>query len=407
MTPSEEDTPMKPTMIVLAALLLVSLACNIGVSPPTEGDQVPEDTPIVEQPPEDTPTVEQSPEDTPTVEQPPESSPTEEVISPLTEPAASFKDISHWLYLIDVNLGSRTVEQITQSRYDMVVIDFITSESNNTDYPLQEVIEEWHQADHPKLVLAYIDIGQAEDFRTYWESGWGIGDPEWIAGGDPDGWEGNYPVAYWWDEWREIWLGDSGYIQDILDAGFDGVYLDWVEAYSDENVIDLAEQDGVDPTEEMIWWVTDIADFGREQNPDFLVIGQNAAELVAYDDYASVIDAVAQEQVWFDGGADNEPPGDCPLPRTEEDVETQAYQDSLSPECLDTYFAYPDSTLHVSSEEYLEQLALAQDKGLVIFTVDYALEQENIDWVYRTSRELGFIPFVSNRMLDRFLEPVP
>jgi cysteinyl-tRNA synthetase len=289
----------------------------------------------------------------------------------------------------------------------MVVIDFITSESNNTDYPLQEVIEEWHQADHPKLVLAYIDIGQAEDFRTYWESGWGIGDPEWIAGGDPDGWEGNYPVAYWWDEWREIWLGDSGYIQDILDAGFDGVYLDWVEAYSDENVIDLAEQDGVDPTEEMIWWVTDIADFGREQNPDFLVIGQNAAELVAYDDYASVIDAVAQEQVWFDGGADNEPPGDCPLPRTEQDVETQAYQDSLSPECLDTYFAYPDSTLHVSSEEYLEQLALAQDKGLVIFTVDYALEQENIDWVYRTSRESGFIPFVSNRMLDRFLEPVP
>ncbi len=319
----------------------------------------------------------------------------------------ALEDVTHWLYLIDVNLEQETIAQIVASSYDMVVIDFIASETNNTDYPLAEVIAQFHNAEHPKLVIAYIDTGQAEDFRTYWEPGWGIGEPEWIVALDPDGWEGNYPVAYWYDEYREIWLGEGGYLQTIVEVGYDGVYLDWVEAYSDENVIAAAEAEGLDPIEEMIWWVGDIAEFTRDLRPGFIVIAQNAAELAENDEYVEIIDAIAQEQAWFDGGADNEPPGDCPLPRTEADVDTAAYRDSLSGVCREQYDNYPDSTLHVSSEEYLYHLLLAQEKGLPIFTVDYALESENIAWVYETSRSYGFVPFVANRMLDGYINPVP
>jgi cysteinyl-tRNA synthetase len=196
-------------------------------------------------------------------------------------------------------------------------------------------------------------------------------------------------------------------LQAILDAGFDGVYLDWVEAYSDENVVAIAEDDGVDPLQEMIWWVGDIAEVTRLQQPDFIVIGQNAAELAEHNEYLALIDAIAQEQVWFDGGADNDPPGDCPLPRTEADVDTGAYYDSLSDACRRQFDTYPDSTLHVSSEEYLHYLTLAQSKGTLIFTVDYALQQENVSWVYQTSRELGFVPLVSNRALDQYVPLVP
>jgi len=317
--------------------------------------------------------------------------------------------VSHWFYVIDVNLESDLVERIAASEYDLVVLDFIPSEENNTDYPMAEVVTRLHDAPHPKLVIAYIDVGEAEDYRTYWQPGWHVGNPKWIAGDDPDGWEGNFPVAYWYDEWREIWLGEDGYLQAILDAGFDGVYLDWVEAYSDENVIAIAEKEGVDPLQEMIWWVVDIAAFTRAQRPDsdFMVIGQNAAELAEHDDYLAVIDGIAQEQVWFDGGADNDPPGDCPLPRTEAEVDTDTYRASLSKPCRRVYDNYPDSTLHVSSEEYLHYLTLAQRKGVPIFTVDYALDPENVAWVYETSRALGFVPFVSNRALDRYVEPVP
>jgi cysteinyl-tRNA synthetase len=202
-------------------------------------------------------------------------------------------------------------------------------------------------------------------------------------------------------------LDPDGYLQGILDVGFDGVYLDWVEAYSDENVISLAEQDGVDPVEEMIWFVGDIAEFLRAQNSNSIVVSQNAAELAEFPDFVDAIDAIAQEQVWFDGGADNNPPGDCPLPSTDSQIDTFDYRQSLSPGCLQTYEDYPESTLHVSSEEYINSLLDAQAAGLTIFTVDYALEPVNIAWVYETSRDLGFIPFVSNRGLDQYVDPYP
>jgi endo-alpha-1,4-polygalactosaminidase (GH114 family) len=174
-------------------------------------------------------------------------------------------DVRRWLYLIDVDLEPETVDEIVASTYDMVVLDFVPSEENNTGYPMADVVRRLHDAAHPKLVVAYIDVGQAEDYRSYWQPGWEIGHPEWIVAGDPDGWEGNYPVAYWYDEYQEVWLGPDGYLQAILDAGFDGVYLDWIEAYSDEDVIALAKSQGLDPVEEMIWWVGDIAEFGRGQ----------------------------------------------------------------------------------------------------------------------------------------------
>jgi cysteinyl-tRNA synthetase, unknown class len=315
--------------------------------------------------------------------------------------------VSHWFYYLDVNLDEDTIDAIEASTYDMVVIDFIPSEANNTDFPMAEVVETWHSAAHPKLVIAYIDIGQAEDYRTYWQPGWEIGDPHWIVSGDPDGWEGNYPAAYWWEGYQSIWLGQDGLLQGILDAGFDGIYLDWVEAYSDESIIAKAEADGVDPRQQMINWVRNMAAFSRAQDPDFIVIGQNAAELVESDQYVAAIDAISQEQTWFDGGANNDPPGDCPLPRSDDDIETEAYEDSLNRACFKLYEEYPDSTLHVSSEEYLTYLELARAQGLTVFTVDYALESNNIAWVYETSRSYGFIPFTSNRPLNQYIEPVP
>jgi uncharacterized protein (TIGR01370 family) len=334
------------------------------------------------------------------------STPVPEELQPPKSRSERLAAVKYWFYFLDVNLEPDIIEKITNSVYDMVVIEYIPSDIENTDYPMASVVQRMRNASHPKLVIAYIDIGEAEDYRTYWQPDWRVGDPEWIAGDDPDGWEGNYPVAFWHEAWRNIWLGNTGLLQGILDAGFDGVYLDWVEAYSDENVMEIAEDDGVDPLREMITWVKDIAEFTRSQNPDFIVIAQNASELSEYTDYLSIIDAIAQEQVWFDGGADDEPPGDCPLPRTEDDIDTEEYYSSLSEACQNTYDRYPDSTLHTSSEEYIYYLTMAQLKGKIIFTVDYALNPENVAWVYKTSRALGFIPFVSNRALNIYLEPV-
>ena len=218
--------------LLIALLLFLTVACN---QPRSSGDQVDATA--------DIPTMtasEPAATEAPRAEAYQPAVPTDKPTA--TPPAGppALTDVRHWLYLIDVNLEPETIHEIVASAHDMVVIDFIPSEQNNTRYPMAEVVARLHDAPHPKLVIAYIDIGQAEDFRTYWQPGWEIGDPEWIVAGDPDGWEGNYPVAYWYDEYQEVWLGQDGYLQAIMDAGFDGVYLDWVEAYSDEDVIALS-----------------------------------------------------------------------------------------------------------------------------------------------------------------------
>lgn len=314
-------------------------------------------------------------------------------------------DVEHWLYLIGVNLADETVTQIAASDHDMVVLDYIPSEAWNTDYPMAETVARLKAPRPDRLVLAYIDIGQAEDYRTYWQDGWAIGDPWWITALDPDGWEGNYPVAYWAEAYQDIWLADGGLLDGIVAAGFDGVYLDWVEAYDDPNVIAAAEADDLDPAAAMVEWVGAIGQHIRAYDPDHLVIAQNAGPLLERADYRAMIDAIAQEQVWFDGGADNDPPGDCPLPATEADVDTPGYVDALSAACRAQYLRHPDSTLHVSSAWYLSQLEIAIRHGIPVFTVDYALDPVNVDTAVRRARALGFTPFVGARGLDGYVAP--
>jgi cysteinyl-tRNA synthetase len=189
--------------------------------------------------------------------------------------------VAHWLYLLDVNLSVETVGQIATSDYDLVVLDYVPSERDNTAYPMAETIRRLQTAQTPKLVLAYIDIGQAENYRTYWQRTWRVGSPDWITGDDPDGWTGNHPVAFWRDAWRQIWLGDDGYLGGIVAAGFDGVYLDWIEAYSDPNVVAMARKEGRDARGAMLDWVEEIARFGRDRKAGFLVVGNVARVLAA------------------------------------------------------------------------------------------------------------------------------
>lgn len=315
-------------------------------------------------------------------------------------------DVHNWLYLIDVELTDALLDQITVSAYDLVVLDYIPSDVSTADYPMASTVTRLHSDPHPKQVIAYIDVGQAEDFRTYWQPDWEIGNPEWILGSDPEGWQGDFPVAYWAEDWRAIWLAEDGLLRQIVDAGFDGVYLDWIEAYYDDNVLAAANRDGVDARQESNRWVRDLAVAARALKPGFLIIAQNAADLAEDPTYVEAVDAIAQEQIWFDGGADNEPPGDCPLPRTEDAIDSASYVGSLTGGCLRLYEDDPESTLHSSSEAYIESLQAAQEQGLVIFTVDYAEQPAHIKEAVCESRRLGFVPFVGTRGLNHYIPPL-
>jgi cysteinyl-tRNA synthetase len=45
-------------------------------------------------------------------------------------------------------------------------------------------------------------------------------------------WKGNYKVRYWEPSWQELILGkEDAYLDKILKTGFDGVYLDIIDAF--------------------------------------------------------------------------------------------------------------------------------------------------------------------------------
>ena len=82
-----------------------------------------------------------------------------------------------------------------------------------------------------RLVICYMSIGEAEDYRYYWESGWKVGNPSFLDKENPN-WKGNFKVRYWDKDWQKIIYGNnSSYLKKILDAGFDGVYLDIIDAF--------------------------------------------------------------------------------------------------------------------------------------------------------------------------------
>jgi len=114
--------------------------------------------------------------------------------------------------------------------FDLVVMDY---EDDGGPYTPDEISALKQKSG--AILLAYMSIGEAEDYRFYWKDEWSKRSkrPDWIEGENPD-WKGNYLVHYWDEAWREIIFGtDSSYLDVIISQGFDGVYLDKIDSYED------------------------------------------------------------------------------------------------------------------------------------------------------------------------------
>lgn len=82
-----------------------------------------------------------------------------------------------------------------------------------------------------RLVLAYLSVGEAETYREYWQESWKSQPPSWLLEANPN-WEGNYRVRYWEEGWKELlYKAPGSRLQRILTSGFDGVFLDVIDAY--------------------------------------------------------------------------------------------------------------------------------------------------------------------------------
>lgn len=140
----------------------------------------------------------------------------------------SLGEAKNFLYLINPSsYDTRTafLNAIKNTNYDILIIDaFFGAEQLSQSEIANLKIKE---NGGTRLVIAYMSIGEAENYRYYWQTEWKTDPPSWLAGENPN-WPGNYKVRYWETDWQDI---INGYLQKILDAGFDGVYLDIIDAF--------------------------------------------------------------------------------------------------------------------------------------------------------------------------------
>jgi len=164
------------------------------------------------------------------------------VVEPGHEPRPNDPPISDWsqvrefLYQLQPAEGQDKpgfLAALGDSKFDLIVMDYSFDGSGGQEFTAGE-ISGLKTALNGKL-LAYMSIGEAESYRWYWQDSWdenhdGIPDPDapsWLDKENPD-WPGNYKVKFWDPGWQGIVFE---YLDKVLAQGFDGVYLDLVDAY--------------------------------------------------------------------------------------------------------------------------------------------------------------------------------
>ncbi len=261
--------------------------------------------------------------------------------------------VNDFLYqLQDLNLAA-----IGDTGYDLVVMDYSAEGDDETAFTAAQIAALKHSPGGDKIVLAYMSIGEAEDYRSYWQDDWTPGTPAWLDAENPD-WPGNYKVRYWDPVWQTIVFNCT---DRLLDAGFDGAYLDIIDAYEY-----YAGQGRDSAAQEMADFVAAIRAHARARDPDFCIFPQNAPELAReVPAYLNSVDGIGQEDIYYGYEGD----------------------DAMTP---------PAVTAEL--EGYLD---LFKNAGKLVLTIDYATTPAHVDDAYTKSRAKGYVPFVTARDLDQ------
>jgi cysteinyl-tRNA synthetase, unknown class len=145
----------------------------------------------------------------------------------------TLQQAKNFLYLINPeNFSSKEdfINSIIATNYDLLIMDLFFEDG--TEFTSSQINQLKNKKNGgSRLVICYLSIGEAENYRYYWDNNWSNNPPQWLDKENPD-WSGNYKVKYWDSDWQRIIYGsDDSYLKKIMDAGFDGVYLDIVDAF--------------------------------------------------------------------------------------------------------------------------------------------------------------------------------
>lgn len=267
-----------------------------------------------------------------------------------------------WVYwLSDIDLGA-----IASAQPPIAVIDYSRDGGADSEFSRSDIDSLRSSMSGEKLVISYMSIGEAENYRYYWEDSWGSSQPPWLER-ENNSWPGNFKVRFWDPDWQRVIFGSpDSYLDKIIAAGFDGVYLDIVDAYDY-----FTERNRESAEDEMVEFITAISEYAKAQRPGFLIFPQNAPELGVRSDYLAVVDGIGMEGVYYGWDEPNV---------ATNDTDTQWLE---------------------------EQLARFVDAGKTVLAVDYVAKDADVAEAYRWSRAQGFNSTATHIDLDRLPIPAP
>lgn len=271
--------------------------------------------------------------------------------------ASALAGVRSWSY----QLQGIDLRILAATHSDLLVIDYSRDGTVEGAFSAREIATLKTKPDGSRrFVLAYLSIGEAESYRFYWQDDWARNRPAWLLGENPE-WDGNYDIRYWDPAWQAIIFGQpASYLDQIIAAGFDGVYLDRVDAFERND-----PQLGASPRKSaMVAFVNSLAAYARSGVPQFLVVPQNGEELLSDPSYRHIIDGLAKEDLLF--GA-------------EEDEQ----RNSLG-------------TLRAS----LELISRLTAEGKPVFLAEYLSASADVAQAHDAAATLGVVLFVGDRELD-------
>ena len=277
------------------------------------------------------------------------------------------RDIQHtnsWAYQLQ-NLDVNTIS--ANDSFQLLVSDY---SHDGTDANKLSPTEVAAVKNSGKLFIGYISIGEAEDYRSYWQNSWNTAPPTWLDSVNPN-WPGNYKVRYWDTAWQHIVYN---YIDTVISQGFDGAYLDIIDAWyywqsevSGSRQIPNADSLMIDFVVKLRSHVNSVTG-----NSNFIIIPQNGEDLIFQNNispaqksqYYNAINALGIEDVFFTGPNNEDNP------------------------CAPDYYR-------------INNLQQYQAEGKKIFNIEYLTQTAKITQYRDSAKAYTFVPYACTRALDQ------
>jgi cysteinyl-tRNA synthetase, unknown class len=268
-------------------------------------------------------------------------------------------------------LHGMSVDEAANSPYDLLVVDATTGLASGKPFTKAEVERMKRKPDGSRrIVVSYLSVGESEDYRPdYFTPEYMTEDaPDWLLHENKD-WKGNRLIRFCHNGWQMTILGDEygrnvynsveySPLYRLIDKGFDGIYLDRVDVYHE------VTKECPDGARKMVDFIARLGAHARKRDPHFMVILQNAEELLDNRIMVDTIDAVAKEGLFHSWSGDS---GD------------NAYS--------------------------VKQLKKAQAAGRGVFVVDYTSNRSKADMSVRKIQAQGFVPYIGPKELNKLWLP--